>query len=48
MPMHRDLQVDDREEAVAHATGMEAEVASYQPQATVGVMLDPGGHPSCL
>lgn len=48
MQMHLDIGVDDVEQAVAHAVGVGAEVASYQPQDTVRVMLDPAGHPFCL
>lgn len=48
MSMHLDIEVDDLEEAVAHAIEVGAEVASYQPQETVRVMLDPAGHPFCL
>lgn len=48
MSMHLDIEVDDLEEAVAYAVGIGAEVASYQPQETVRVMLDPAGHPFCL
>jgi predicted enzyme related to lactoylglutathione lyase len=46
--MHLDLEVDDLAEAVAHAVDCGGEVASYQPQETVRVMLDPAGHPFCL
>jgi hypothetical protein len=48
MSMHLDIEVDDLETAVAHAVDIGAEVASYQPQDTVRVMLDPAGHPFCL
>lgn len=48
MMMHLDLQVDDLQEAVAHAVQAGAELASFQPQADVRVMLDPSGHPFCL
>ncbi len=48
MSMHLDIEVDDLEPAVAHAVGLGAELASYQPQETVRVMLDPAGHPFCL
>jgi catechol-2,3-dioxygenase len=48
MMMHLDLEVDDLEEAVAHALDVGAELAAYQPQETVRVMLDPVGHPFCL
>ena len=42
------LNVDDLDEAVAHAEACGAELAAYQPQETVRVMLDPAGHPFCL
>ena len=48
MSMHLDIEVDDLAEAVAYAVGIGAELASYQPQETVRVMLDPVGHPFCL
>jgi catechol 2,3-dioxygenase-like lactoylglutathione lyase family enzyme len=48
MSVHLDLEVDDLEQAVAHAVEAGAELASYQPQEHVRVMLDPAGHPFCL
>ncbi len=48
MSMHLDIAVDDLGEAVAHATQVGAELASYQPQDDVRVLLDPAGHPFCL
>lgn len=48
MSMHLDFEVDDLEQAVAHALECGAELASYQPQDDVRVMLDPAGHPFCL
>ncbi|MBA2444733.1 MAG: VOC family protein [Nocardioidaceae bacterium] len=48
MSMHLDIEVDDLEEAAAYALGVGAVLASYQPQETVRVMLDPAGHPFCL
>ncbi len=48
MMMHLDVEVDDLEGAVAYAVSVGAEVAAYQPQETVRVMLDPAGHPFCL
>ena len=48
MSMHLEIEVDDLDEAVAHAVSVGAEVAAYQPQSTVRVMLDPAGHPFCL
>lgn len=48
MSMHLDLEVDDLEQAVAHALACGAEQAAHQPQDDVRVMLDPAGHPFCL
>jgi predicted enzyme related to lactoylglutathione lyase len=48
MSMHLDFEVDDLDRAVAHALDAGAELASYQPQDTVRVLLDPAGHPFCL
>jgi hypothetical protein len=48
MQLHLDLQVDDLEQAVAHAEECGARQASFQPQDDVRVMLDPSGHPFCL
>jgi len=48
MSIHLDFGVDDVEAAVAHAVACGAEVASYQPQETVRVMIDPAGHVFCL
>ena len=48
MQMHLDLEVDDLEEGVTHALSVGAELADYQPQEKVRVMLDPAGHPFCL
>jgi catechol 2,3-dioxygenase-like lactoylglutathione lyase family enzyme len=48
MSMHLDIEVDDLDDAVAHALEAGAELASYQPQEKVRVMLDPAGHPFCL
>ena len=48
MSMHLDIEVDDLAEAVAYAVSVGAEIASYQPQQAVRVMLDPAGHPFCL
>ncbi len=46
--MHLDIEVDDLQEAVAHAVDAGAELAEFQPQHDVRVMLDPAGHPFCL
>ena len=48
MQLHLDLQVDDLEQAVAHAVECGAELAEFQPQERVRVLLDPAGHPFCL
>ena len=48
MMMHLDLQVDDLDQAVTHATEAGAELTPFQPQNDVRVMLDPAGHPFCL
>jgi catechol 2,3-dioxygenase-like lactoylglutathione lyase family enzyme len=48
MMMHLDIEVDDLEEAVAYATSVGAELAEFQPQDDVRVLLDPAGHPFCL
>ena len=48
MMLHLDLEVDDLDEAVAHALSVGAEEAAFQPQDDVRVMLDPVGHPFCL
>ena len=48
MSLHLDIGVDDVEQAVAYAVSVGAEVADYQPQDDVRVMLDPAGHPFCL
>ncbi|WP_308200814.1 VOC family protein [Actinoplanes sp. M2I2] len=48
MSMHLEIEVDDLDEAVAHAVAVGATRADFQPQATVRVMIDPAGHPFCL
>ena len=48
MSMHLEIQVDDLDQAVAHAIEAGAELASFQPQSQVRVLLDPAGHPFCL
>jgi catechol 2,3-dioxygenase-like lactoylglutathione lyase family enzyme len=48
MMLHLDLEVDDLEAAVAHAVEVGAELAEFQPQEDVRVLLDPAGHPFCL
>jgi len=46
--MHLDIEVEDLDEAVADAVSLGAELAQFQPQAHVRVLLDPAGHPFCL
>lgn len=48
MSMHLEIEVDDLDEAVAYAVSVGAEVAAFQPQQHVRVLLDPAGHPFCL
>lgn len=48
MMVHLEVQVDDLEEAAAHAVACGATVAGFQPQDDVRVCLDPAGHPFCL
>lgn len=48
MMMHIDVAVDDLDAALAHAIELGATLATYQPQDTTRVMLDPAGHPFCL
>lgn len=48
MMLHLDFECSDLEAAVAHACELGAEVAGFQPQDNVRVMLDPVGHPFCL
>lgn len=48
MQMHLEIEVDDLDQAVAHALSVGATTADFQPQPDVRVMLDPAGHPFCL
>jgi len=48
MQVHLDIEVDDLEEAGAHAIAAGATMADFQPQQFVRVYLDPAGHPFCL
>ena len=48
MQVHLEVQVDDLEEAGAHARSLGAVLAGHQPQDDVRVHLDPAGHPFCL
>ncbi len=45
---HLDFEVVDLEASVGHALELGAELAEFQPQDNVRVMLDPAGHPFCL
>ncbi|MDT7573511.1 MAG: hypothetical protein QOE05_3685 [Actinomycetota bacterium] len=52
MMMHFEIEAADVPAAVAHALGLGATEAPWQPpdrdQTTLRVMLDPAGHPFCL
>jgi catechol 2,3-dioxygenase-like lactoylglutathione lyase family enzyme len=48
MMLHLDVEVDDLTAAVAYAVQVGAELAEFQPQEEVRVLLDPAGHPFCL
>jgi catechol 2,3-dioxygenase-like lactoylglutathione lyase family enzyme len=48
MSVHLDIQVEDLDEAGAHARTAGATLAEFQPQEHVRVYLDPAGHPFCL
>jgi len=48
MMLHLDFEVQDLDDAVAHAVELGAELGDHQPQSDVRVMLDPAGHPFCL
>lgn len=48
MMVHLDFEVEDLEAAVASAIAGGAQLADYQPQENVRVVLDPAGHPFCL
>jgi len=48
MSMHLDIEVEDLDAAVEYAVSVGAELAQFQPQETVRVLLDPAGHPFCL
>jgi len=45
---HLDIEVDDLDEAGAHAVAEGATLADFQPQDDVHVYIDPAGHPFCL
>ncbi len=46
--LHLDFAVDDLDAAEAHALGVGATKADFQPGTTFRVYLDPVGHPFCL
>ena len=48
MQIHLDVEVRDLAGAVAWAQQQGAQVAQFQPQEDVRVLLDPAGHPFCL
>jgi hypothetical protein len=48
MQLHLDIEVRDLAAAVSFATSLGAELAWFQPQELVRVMLDPAGHPFCF
>lgn len=48
MQFHLDVGVRDLEAAVTDAVALGAQVADFQPQQDVRVMIDPDGHPFCL
>lgn len=48
MQFHLDVGVQDVDAAVADALALGAQLADFQPQQDVRVMLDPDGHPFCL
>ena len=48
MMMHLDIEVDNLQEAGAHAVSVGAVLAEHQPQSDVRVYYDPAGHPFCL
>lgn len=48
MQFHLDVGVRDVDTAVREAVELGAELAEFQPQDDVRVMLDPDGHPFCL
>lgn len=48
MQVHLDIGVRDVATAVNEAVALGGQVADFQPQADVRVLLDPAGHPFCL
>ena len=48
MQMHLDVYVSDMVAGTAKALALGAQLADWQPQEDVRVLLDPVGHPFCL
>ena len=48
MQVHLDIEVDDLAAATEAAVAAGAELAAFQPQDDVRVLVDPHGHPFCL
>ena len=48
MMIHLDVAVDELDDAVGGAVALGAQVAAFQPNDDVRVLLDPEGHPFCL
>ncbi len=48
MQVHLDVGVTSVADAVEDAVALGAQLADFQPQEDVRVMLDPAGHPFCL
>jgi catechol 2,3-dioxygenase-like lactoylglutathione lyase family enzyme len=48
MMLHLDFEVEDLDEAGAHAIAAGAQLHEFQPQDDTRVYLDPAGHPFCL
>ena len=48
MMMHLDFEVEDLAAETQRAIELGAELAAYQPQENVRILLDPAGHPFCL
>jgi catechol 2,3-dioxygenase-like lactoylglutathione lyase family enzyme len=48
MMLHLDFEVSDLATETARAIALGAQLAEWQPQENVRVLLDPAGHPFCL
>ena len=48
MQVHLEIEVEDLDDAGAHALACGAHLAEHQPQSDVRVYVDPAGHPFCL